>query len=248
MTIAPERIESRMANSDEPDLDELFELLEHMPVPDGYKVEIVEGTVFMTPQRDTHWETIADIYEQLRAKYPRNRIRSDVRIDFPGHRNGFAPDVALLSRGARKDGLGRWRARDVEFVAEVISRGTAHNDYGPKMNAYAQAGVPVYVVADPYLRRCRVFTRPQGREYKQDCTVEYGEPVDLTGTVVGLVLETKDFPVEPGRTAKQDAEQDAPQQGEPQHEGPEREPQQAAQEEKPQEEKPREEKPRGENG
>lgn len=245
MTIAPERIESRMANSDEPDLDELFELLEHMPVPDGYKVEIVEGTVFMTPQRDTHWQTIRRIIRAVEDRFGMDvNVLSDVRIDFPGHRNGFAPDVALLSRGARKDGLGRWRARDVEFVAEVISRGTAHNDYGPKMNAYAQAGVPVYVVADPYLRRCRVFTRPQGREYKQDCTVEYGEPVDLTGTVVGLVLETKDFPVEPGRTAKQDAEQDAPQQGEPQHEGPEREPQ----EEKPQEEKPREEKPRGENG
>lgn len=37
--------------SDERTLDMMFEWLE--PVPEGFKVEIVEGTVHMSPQRDT---------------------------------------------------------------------------------------------------------------------------------------------------------------------------------------------------
>jgi hypothetical protein len=54
MTVLEDRIE--MAESgDELTLDMMFEWLEKMPVPEGYKAEIVGGHVFMTPQRDTHF-------------------------------------------------------------------------------------------------------------------------------------------------------------------------------------------------
>ena len=193
-----------MAESRERSLDELFTLLERMPVPEGYKVEIVEGTVYMTPQRDVHWEIIADLYEQLRTRYPRKRIKSDVRIDFAGHNNGFAPDLAALAEGAEKNAAGRWRPEDVEFIAEVISEGTAFNDYGKKKAAYAAAEVPVYLIADPYLRRCRVFTLPAEGDYKSELTVAFGTPVDLTGSVVDLLLETGEFPVDREKREKRD--------------------------------------------
>jgi Uma2 family endonuclease len=193
MTVLEDRI--AMAESDNTStLDEMFERLETMPVPEGYKVEIVEGTVFMSPQRDTHWEIIADIYEQLRTKYPRKRVKSDVRIDYPGHLNGFATDVTVMTEGAAKTEDGRWRYEDVEFVAEVISKGTAVNDYGPKKSAYAKAEVPVYLVADPYQRRCHIYTHPKGDDYATETKVDFGDDVDLTETVVGLTLKTDEFP------------------------------------------------------
>lgn len=77
-------------SSDERTLDMMFEWLE--PAPEGFKVEIVEGVIHMSPQRRTHWRIILDIIEQLRARYPRERLLSDVRIDFPGLLNGFASD------------------------------------------------------------------------------------------------------------------------------------------------------------
>lgn len=40
--------------------------------------------------------------------------------------------MAKLRDGAVQDSRGRWRFEDVEFIAEVISKGTALNDYGPK--------------------------------------------------------------------------------------------------------------------
>lgn len=181
-------------SSDELTLDMMFEWLEKMPVPEGIKVEIVEGNIFMSPQRDTHWEIILDIVEQLRTRYPRKRIKSDVRIDYPGHLNGFATDVTLIAEEAVKDSKGNWRYQDVEFVAEVISKRTGMNDYGSKKTTYATAGVPVYLIADPYTGRCRLHTQPKDGEYQAEVTVPFGSELDLTDTVVGLTLKTDEFP------------------------------------------------------
>ncbi|MFJ5642925.1 Uma2 family endonuclease [Streptomyces sp. NPDC093223] len=195
MTVLDDRI--AMAESDdEITLDELFERIEKMPAPEGYKVEIVEGTVVMAPQRDTRWEIIADIVEQLRTKYPRKRVKSDVRVDYPGHLNGFASDVTVVAEEAARNAKGLWRHQDVEFVAEVISRSTAANDYGLKKAAYAQAEVPVYLIADPYQRRCHVYTNPKGDDYATETKVGFGDEVDLTATAVGLTLKTDEFPVD----------------------------------------------------
>ncbi|WP_282189769.1 Uma2 family endonuclease [Streptomyces sp. RPA4-5] len=180
---------------DELGRDALSQQLEQMPAPEGYKAEIVEGAVFMTPQCDVHWQTIRWIVRALDDHFGMDAlVTSDVRIAFPGERNRFAPDVAKISDGAEEDEFGRWRHQDVEFIAEVISKGTAPNDYGPKKTAYALAEVPVYLIADPYTGRCRVFTEPQDGDYKVDLTVAYGLPIDLTHTVAGITLATDEFP------------------------------------------------------
>ncbi|MCT9093000.1 Uma2 family endonuclease [Streptomyces sp. ASQP_92] len=192
MTAVDDRI--RMADqSDELTLDLMFELIEHMRVPEGYKVEVVKGAIYMSPQRDVHWDITANLLEQLRARYPRRRLKSDVRIDFPGHLNGFATDVTALAGDAEKNDKGLWRYQDIECVAEVISRSTAANDYGPKKEAYATAGVPVYLIVDPYAGEWHLHTLPKDGKYRSELTLDFGAPIDLEGTVVGLVLRTDDF-------------------------------------------------------
>ncbi|MFJ9816756.1 Uma2 family endonuclease [Streptomyces sp. NPDC101151] len=193
MTVLADRIE--MADANTKRLDEWFERLERMPVPEGFRVEIVGGNVHMTPQRNTHWQIIRRILWALEDRFGREVTAfSDVRIDFPGHENGFCPDVAMLSDSAKADDEGHWRYQDVRFVAEVISQGTAANDYGPKRTAYAVAEVPVYVIADPYQGRCFVYTDPKDGDYEQRTPVDFGTDIDLTGTVADLILKTDDFP------------------------------------------------------
>ncbi|GAB2992980.1 Uma2 family endonuclease [Streptomyces pseudoechinosporeus] len=190
MTVLEDRI--KMADINEQTLDELFD---RMNVPEGYKAEIVEGTFYMSPQRDVHWETIRAIIWALEDRFGRRaKVFSDVRIDFPGHENGFAPDVVKLRDGSEKDDEGRWRHEDVEFVAEVISKGTGMNDYGPKKKAYALAEVPVYLIADPYVGKCRLFTQPKDGDYDSDLSITYGGDVDMTATILGLTLKTDEFP------------------------------------------------------
>ncbi|POG45845.1 hypothetical protein BV881_18905 [Streptomyces sp. ZL-24] len=178
--------------SDERTLDMMFEWLE--PTPEGFKVEIVEGNVYMSPQRDTHWRIILGIIRQLLPRYPEDRLLSDVRIDFPGLLNGFVSDVVALASDAVKGDDGRWRYQDIEFVAEVISRSTGANDYGAKKAVYATAEVPVYLIVDPYTGTWHLHTLPKGDEYRSVLSLDFGTPVDLTSTVVGLTLATDAFP------------------------------------------------------
>ncbi|MFF2846976.1 Uma2 family endonuclease [Streptomyces sp. NPDC058001] len=191
MTVAEtDRIE--MADGDMSNLDDLFE---QVSVPEGYKAEIVGGTFFMTPQRAAHWEIIRRIVRALEDQFGMNvKVLSDVRIDFPGDQNIFCPDVALLRHTATQDGNGRWHVEDIEFITEVISRGTAANDYGPKKVAYAEAGVPVYLIADPYQGRCHLYSEPKDGDYTVETTVTFGRDIDLGGPLEGLTLATADFP------------------------------------------------------
>ncbi len=105
--------------------------------------------------------------------------------------------MAKLKEGAVQDARGRWRYQDVEFIAEVVSKGTGADDYGPKLRAYSTAGVPVYLIADPYLGRCHLYTRPKDPAgYRSELTVDFGTPVDLTTTLLGMTLPTASFPRE----------------------------------------------------
>ncbi|MEV7087607.1 Uma2 family endonuclease [Streptomyces sp. NPDC093085] len=176
-------------------LDTMFSALEKMPVPEGMKVEIVEGNIFMSPQRQVHWEIIRRIVRALEDRFGMDvTVASDVRIDFPGLLNGFCPDVAKLAADARPNTAGRWRPEDVEFIAEVISKGTAANDYGPKKTAYAAAGVPVYFIVDPYVARCHLYTDLKDGEYTTEVITKFGTAIDITTNNLGLTLATDKFP------------------------------------------------------
>ncbi|MEU9186944.1 Uma2 family endonuclease [Streptomyces sp. NPDC048484] len=119
MTILEDRI--KMVDENVESLDQWFERLERIPVPEGIKVEVVGGDVFMTPQRSVHWHIIRRITRALEDRFGMDvEAQSDVRIDFPGHQNGFCPDVAKLREGSEEDSAGRWLHQDVEFVGLTL--------------------------------------------------------------------------------------------------------------------------------
>jgi Uma2 family endonuclease len=194
--VETDRIEMADSSDNEQTLDSLFETLERMPVPEGYRVEIVEGNVYMVPQRDAHWQIIRRIVRALEDAFGMDEVlvASDERIDFPGDLNGLCPDVAKMREGAELDSKRLWRYEDVEFVAEVISKGTAANDYGSKKTAYATAEVPVYLIVDPYQRKCHAYTQPKDGDYITETSTSFGGEVDLSDTPAGIVLDTGKFP------------------------------------------------------
>ncbi|MGW7705572.1 Uma2 family endonuclease, partial [Streptomyces sp. NPDC054771] len=59
---------------------------------------------------------------------------------------------------------------------------------------YATAGVPVYLIVDPCTGTWHLHTLPKEDEYRRVLSLDFGTPVDLTSTVVGLTLETGDSP------------------------------------------------------
>ncbi|MBN3928493.1 Uma2 family endonuclease [Streptomyces verrucosisporus] len=74
--------------------------------------------------------------------------------------------------------------------------GGRHGRRVPPRGAYAAAGVPARLIVDPYTARCHLFTRPREGEYSSHLTVDFGEAVDMTGTLADLVPHTRGFPRE----------------------------------------------------
>jgi Uma2 family endonuclease len=175
MTVLQDR--PATAETDEDDmmgLDEMFEYIEdgHNPPP-GFKVQIIEGAIVMSPQRDVHALVIIEILIAIREVLGRKaKLLFDVRLDVPGWRNGFAPDVMLIRNDAGKLPNGSYRYQDARLVVEVVSRSSRKDDYGHKLEAYALGEIPTYVVADPKLGTVEVHTLPR---VISDGVAEYGE-------------------------------------------------------------------------
>jgi Uma2 family endonuclease len=173
-------------------LDEMFDLVESMHVPEGYHAEIIEGKIVVSPQRDVHWSIIRLFTRVLEDAFGLDaKILSDVRIDFPGVLNGYAPDVALLRDGAQKTGRA-YDYRDVRLVVEVVSQSSRRDDYGAKLETYAQAGVATYVIADPLTGQAHVHESPEPDGYQDIRTYPFGAELAITDPA--LTVDTKLWP------------------------------------------------------
>jgi Uma2 family endonuclease len=180
-------------------LDAMFAAIEAAGTPEGYRWEIVEGQVVMSPQRDVHWKIIDLLGEDVKDVVGRRtgRVLSDVRIDFPGLLNGFAPDLALMVDGARKsvgeNGQERYQCKDVLVVAEVVSDSSRRNDYGVKRTTYAFGKVPVYVIADPIKAMVTVLSEPLDGDYQMTNTCHFGASFTIPHGK-GIAVDTADWP------------------------------------------------------
>lgn len=52
----------------------------------------------------------------------------------------------------------------------------------------------MYLIVDPYTGTWHLHTLPQDGGYRGTLSLDFGEETDLTGTVVGPVLKTDEFP------------------------------------------------------
>ncbi len=52
----------------------------------------------------------------------------------------------------------------------------------------------MYLIVDPYTGTWQLHTLPKDGSYHSSVGFGFGEDIDLTGTAVGLVLKTDDFP------------------------------------------------------
>lgn len=89
------------------------------------------------------------------------------------------PDAAVV-RGRIDDYLDRPpSAADVSCVVEV-SDSSLSRDLGPKLAAYALAGIPQYIVIDLVHGRVLVHTRPVGEAYSEISTIGPGDTLQVT--------------------------------------------------------------------
>ncbi len=178
---------------DSAELDAMFEEIENLNLPADYRVEIIEGEIVMNPQRKVHSRIIQRLAMALADTLGRDaNILWDVRIDFPGILNGYAPDVALVKDDAEEDDNGNHDYRDVEFIAEVVSKGSRRDDYDAKLKVYAAAGVPTYLIADPMSGLVHVYHEPREGKYIDEAGYAFGTTFTLPHPKV--TIDTSDWP------------------------------------------------------
>lgn len=110
--------------------------------------ELIEGVVYdVTPEHNRHMATVARVNRRIDAAVPGERTYPSGTVHVSSV-SMVQPDVIVVRADAELDPGGSVPAASVELVVEVSV--TSHRrDRGPKLMAYAKAGIPEVWLVDP---------------------------------------------------------------------------------------------------
>ncbi|WP_246560631.1 Uma2 family endonuclease [Kitasatospora kifunensis] len=173
-----------------------WDVHEGVAFPRGYRVEITDGRIIMTPQGENQSDVILEVAPQIKAQLAgQGRVFFDVMVDFPSSLYGYAPDITIVAPGAEHNSRGRYEWHDLEAVLEVELRARQDGDFVKKLNFYAECAIPLYVVIDPSSALCTIHSSPQPEGvYAVSEVVPFGENLVLPLEGREIVIDTKGFP------------------------------------------------------
>ncbi|MFD5768092.1 Uma2 family endonuclease [Streptomyces sp. NPDC127049] len=177
-------------------VEETFELFSAQ-APKGWRVELIEGEIYVVPPaKGQHEKIVTELVEQVIARRTDKELRNSTGIGLylPGV-NGtmrVIPDLVIAPRDSF-DAPQEWHAPDPALlVAEVASPSTASRDRVLKIRAYARAGIPVYLMIDREADEVVVCSEPDGDDYTHKSLHKLGTEVPLPAPL-GFTLDTAAF-------------------------------------------------------
>ncbi|MBO2457342.1 Uma2 family endonuclease [Actinomadura violacea] len=172
-----------------------------LDLPDGYRAELVDGEIVVTPPPvGDHELCISKIVAQVLR-------HSATEFDFSGHKGlvvpsggphpkshvipdaTFAPADLGLLRGAPS-----WMPVEPDGVAMVVEVTSSRPelDREAKRYGYARAGIPLYLLVDRQEQRVTLFSGPDGKDYEFSDRVPFGKAISLPEPF-GIELDTAEF-------------------------------------------------------
>lgn len=149
-----------------------------LTVPDGYRAELIEGEIVVTPPPDGDHE---DIVGELTWQIARNSAAELYAAGTKGlitPLGRFIPDAAVGPRRTFR-GLEPWaEPAGVVMVVEVTSV-RPEKDRGPKRQGYAAAEIPLYLLVDRSEGTVTLYGEPRDGDYREITRVPFGKPLDL---------------------------------------------------------------------
>ncbi|MER5868991.1 Uma2 family endonuclease [Streptomyces sp. NPDC002044] len=176
----------------------LVRLWEGTNAPEGCKVEIIKGIVTVAPPPVNHHNYIAELVQEVlyAAKPADCGIYQTLNIAVQSRIGLYIPDLAVVPRDVVQCKGNSVPADAAELVVEITSKWNASNDRVAKLAGYAAAGVPLYLLIDPYVSgspTVHLYGDPQDGTYRLLSVAKFGDPVRLPGPF-DLTLDTSLFP------------------------------------------------------
>ncbi|EKX63994.1 Uma2 family endonuclease [Streptomyces ipomoeae] len=163
----------------------------------GYRMEIVEGNIMMSPVKPHHAKTIRLVWNALEAQLGEEwDFASDVAFPFDDE-NEFCPDLALIPAPEAAKNEGAYSPDLIELVVEVVSQGSIRRDYEVKPRWYASRGIANYLIFDPLKGHVVTMWNPGPDGYRGRDTIPYGVDLTVDSTLGKLMIPTDRLPVDP---------------------------------------------------
>jgi Uma2 family endonuclease len=183
MTMAPERPVPSVTEGVKSLLDIAEDVFQHLP---GYRPEIIGGQLVVNPPPDgPHQDSIMSLGLALAVLHSgETRILPGVGLWLPNGEDYVIPDMAVVDADYQ-DHLVAFNcyAPGVFRMVVEITSSNRKNDTEDKRHAYADAGVPVYLIADRKRREAVLLTDPRDGKYRTRSVFEPGESLTLPKSV-----------------------------------------------------------------
>ncbi|MGW1804999.1 Uma2 family endonuclease [Streptomyces sp. NPDC002078] len=165
--------------------DELLWAWGQTDAPKGCKVEIIQGLVTVAPYSAVaHHRMPEPLQRHLYEVIPDSwGVHHQLALAVPSRLELCVPDLAVVPEEALRGGDECIASADVaELVMEITSATTARTDRITKAAGYAEAGVPLYLLADrlaPSGPTVTLYGEPEDGTYRVLVSAPFGLPVEL---------------------------------------------------------------------
>ncbi|WP_075735700.1 Uma2 family endonuclease [Streptomyces acidiscabies] len=167
--------------------------------PEGFRAELIEGEIVVTPPPDgDHEKYISRVVRQVIR-------RACTDMDFAGNKglrlrsgeaspwNHVIPDVTFAPVDLDLfGGADIWMPPDGVTLVLEVNPGRTRDDREPKHRCYARAGIPLHLLVDRDTSSLTLFSDPADEDYRQHITLPFGRPLPLPEPF-GFELETTEF-------------------------------------------------------
>lgn len=167
--------------------------LERLPVDNGQRYELVDGTLLMSPMPAIpHLRVTTRLRRLLERQAPAEvEVGENAGVTIGGPYTHFVPDIFAVRASAFESDGKEFDHADILLVVEVISPSSSSIDQVLKRHYYARIGIPGYWIVD---QRARTLTalRLDGDAYREEAVVKVGSTWQ-TDQPFPLSLDPADF-------------------------------------------------------
>lgn len=169
----------------------LLEVFLALELREGFKAELIEGTIVVSPPPDGEHEVVVSRLSWQIGSARRKEMDFCANKGLIVPTGRFIPDGTVTTRGAMS-GRGSWAKPQGVLMAVEVTSGRPDIDRIDKRRGYAAAEIPLYLLIDREKDQVVLHSDPRRGDYATTTAVPIGDPLDLPEPF-GFTLDTAEL-------------------------------------------------------